>query len=227
MKVQVLPSLLAADFGRLAEEILRVAGSGSDALHLDIMDAHFVPNLSFGPDVVALAKRTCPSLFRNVHLMLTRPDLYIDRFVDAGADAVQIHVEADCDIWEGLAAIRKRGVRAGLVARPQTAAAALFPYLPLCDEVLFMTVNPGYGGQAFMTEVLPKIAALRAHADAKGFGALDIMVDGGINFETAKLCADSGANQFVAGSFMFKQADMAAAVARMREMCAQRFVVAR
>lgn len=227
MNVQVLPSLLAADFGCLAAEIRRVAESGADALHLDIMDAHFVPNLSFGPDVVALAKRTCPGLFRNVHLMLSRPDLYIDRFIDAGADAVQIHVEADCDIWAGLAAIRRRGVRAGLVSRPQTPAAALYPYLPLCDEVLFMTVNPGYGGQVFMSEVLPKIAALRAHADAEGQGALDIMVDGGINFETAKLCADSGANQYVAGSFLFKQADMAAAVVRMREMCDTSFVVTR
>lgn len=191
------------------------------------MDAHFVPNLSFGPDVVALAKRTCPCLFRNVHLMMTRPDLYVDRFIDAGADAVQIHVEADCDIWAGLAAIRRRGVRAGLVLRPQTPAPAAYPYLPLCDEVLFMTVNPGYGGQAFMSEVLPKIAALRAHADAQSSGALDIMVDGGINFETAKLCADAGANQFVAGSFLFKQADMASAVVRMRDVCDKRFFVTR
>ena len=159
--------------------------------------------------------------------MLSRPDLYLDRFIDAGADAVQIHVEADCDIWAGLAAIRRRGVRAGLVSRPQTPAAALYPYLPLCDEVLFMTVNPGYGGQAFMSEVLPKIAALRAQADARGFGALDIMVDGGINFETATLCAEAGANQFVAGSFLFRQADMASAVAGMREMCDKRFVVTR
>jgi ribulose-phosphate 3-epimerase len=216
MKVQVLPSLLAADFGRLAEEILRVSDAGADALHLDIMDAHFVPNLSFGPDVVALAKKTCPSLFRNVHLMLTRPDLYTARFIEAGAGAVQLHVEADCDIWEGLAAIRARGVRAGLVSRPQTPVGALLPYVPLCDEVLFMTVNPGYGGQSFMPEVLPKIEALRGYASRIGCGDLDIMVDGGINFETAELCAAHGANQFVAGSFLFKQADMGAAVRRMR-----------
>ncbi len=227
MKVQILPSLLAADFGCLAAEIHRVADSGADALHLDIMDAHFVPNLSFGPDVVALAKKTSPGLFRNVHLMMTRPDLYVDRFIDAGAGAVQIHVEADCDIWSALAAIRARGVRAGLVSRPQTPAAALFPYLPLCDEVLFMTVNPGYGGQAFMSEVLPKISALRARAGACGTAALDIMVDGGINFETAALCAEAGANQYVAGSFLFKQADMAAAVARMRETCEKSLVVTR
>jgi len=222
MNVQVLPSLLAADFGFLADEIRRVAVSGADALHLDIMDAHFVPNLSFGPDVVALAKRTSPGLFRNVHLMMTRPDLYTDRFIDAGAQAVQIHVEADCDIWQGLRAVRARGVRSGLVSRPQTPVAALLPYVPLCDEVLFMTVNPGYGGQAFMSEVLPKIAALRSFASKSGFAELDIMVDGGVNFETAAVCAENGANQFVAGSFMFKQADMAAAVKRMRESCEEK-----
>ena len=222
MNVQVLPSLLAADFGFLADEIRRVAASGADALHLDIMDAHFVPNLSFGPDVVALAKRTCPGLFRNVHLMMTRPDLYIDRFIDAGAQSLQIHVEADCDVWQGLRAIRARGVRAGLVQRPQTPVAALLPYVPLCDEVLFMTVNPGYGGQAFMGEVLPKIATLRSYASKSGFGGLDIMVDGGINFETAALAAESGANQFVAGSFMFKQAEMSAAVNRLRAICEEK-----
>ena len=219
MKVQVLPSLLAADYGRLAEEIRRVDASGSDALHLDIMDAHFVPNLSFGPDMVALSKRVCPQLYRHVHLMMTRPDLYAGRFIDAGAQTVQIHVEADCDVWAVLQAIRARGVRSGLVLRPQTSAKALFPYLPFCDEVLFMTVNPGYGGQSFMCEVLPKIRELRRHADDHGFKALDIMVDGGINFETAVQCAEYGANQYVAGSFLFKQSDMGAAVTQMRERC--------
>ena len=214
MNFQILPSLLAADFGRLADAIRRVAASGADALHLDVMDAHFVPNLSFGADVVELAKRVSPSLFRDVHLMMTRPDVYIARFADAGADAILIHVEADCDVWETLRAIRQRGVQSGLVSRPQTPVNALYPYLPLCDEVLFMTVNPGYGGQAFMPEVLPKIRALREHAPA-----LNIMVDGGINFETAAACAKHGANQFVAGSFMFQHPDMGEAVRRMRGAC--------
>ncbi len=219
MKVQILPSLLAADYGHLADEIVRVAASGADALHLDIMDAHFVPNLSFGPDMVALSQRVCPSLYRHVHLMMTRPDNYSGRFIDAGAQTVQVHVEADCDVWAALQSIRARGVRSGLVLRPQTSAAALFPYLPFCDEVLFMTVNPGYGGQSFMSEVLPKIRELRQHADTCGFNGLDIMVDGGINFETAVQCAAYGANQFVAGSFLFKQSDMVAAVSQMRERC--------
>lgn len=218
MNVQILPSLLAADFGRLADEMRRVQDSGADALHLDIMDAHFVPNLSFGPDMVVLSKRICPKQFRNVHLMMTRPDRYLDRFIDAGGDAVQIHVEADCDIWAALQAIRRRGIRSGLVSRPQTPVTALFPYVSLCDEILFMTVNPGYGGQAFMSEVLPKIAALRTFVKASG-QPLDIMVDGGINFETAVDCARNGANQFVAGSFMFNQSDMGSAVRKMREAC--------
>jgi ribulose-phosphate 3-epimerase len=219
MKVQVLPSLLAADFGRLDDEIRRVAASGADALHLDIMDAHFVPNLSFGPDMVSLARRVCPALYRHTHLMMTRPDLYSGRFIDAGSQTVQIHAEADCDVWTALADIRAAGARSGLVLRPQTAVSTLFPYLRLCDEVLFMTVNPGYGGQAFMAEVLPKIGDLRRHADACGPRHLDIMVDGGINFETAELCAANGANQFVAGNFLFRQQDMGFAVARLREIC--------
>jgi ribulose-phosphate 3-epimerase len=218
MNFQILPSLLAADFGSLADDIHRVENAGADALHVDIMDAHFVPNLSFGPDIVALAKRVCPKLFRDVHLMMTRPDLYIERFIDAGADAVLIHVEADCDCWSVLKRIREKGIRSGLVSRPQTPVADLYPYVSLCDEILFMTVNPGYGGQAFMPEVLPKIAALRAYANAHK-QALDIMVDGGINFETAVMCAKSGANQFVAGSFMFKHGDMEEAVRTMRTLC--------
>jgi ribulose-phosphate 3-epimerase len=219
MKIQILPSLLAADFGRLADEIKRVETSGADALHLDIMDAHFVPNLSFGPDVVSLAHKVCPALYRHTHLMMTRPDLYSGRFIEAGSQTVQIHVEADCDVWSVLDGIRSAGARNGLVLRPQTPVSTLFPYLGSCDEVLFMTVNPGYGGQAFMAEVLPKISELRRHADASGAARLDIMVDGGINFETAELCAAHGANQFVAGSFLFKQQDMGAAVTRLREIC--------
>lgn len=214
MKTQILPSLLAADFGRLADEIRRVEQSGADALHLDIMDGHFVPNLSFGPDVVALARRVSPECHRHVHLMLTRPDLYVARFLEMGAQTIQIHVEADCDVHETLRAIRAGGARTGLVLRPQTPAQAVIPYLPLCDEILLMTVHPGYGGQSFMREVLPKIRAVRRLI---GAGPKHVMVDGGISFDTAVEAAAVGADQFVAGSFLFKQQEMRDAVARMRE----------
>ncbi|MBR1587372.1 MAG: ribulose-phosphate 3-epimerase [Kiritimatiellae bacterium] len=219
MVFQVLPSLLAADYGSLADEIRRAEASGADALHIDIMDAHFVPNLSFGPDIVALSRRVAPSFFRHIHLMLTRPDLYLEPFAKAGAQTIQIHVEADCDLHAELARIRALGLRAAVALNPDTPAEAVFPYLGLCDEVLVMTVHPGYGGQSFIAGCLPKIAAIRRRAPA-----LDIMVDGGINAETAILAAQAGANQLVAGSYLFKQSDMAAAVAALRQDCAASFL---
>ncbi|MBQ3289826.1 MAG: ribulose-phosphate 3-epimerase [Kiritimatiellae bacterium] len=211
MKIHILPSLLAADFGRLGEEILRAEASGAEALHLDVMDAHFVPNLSFGPDVVALARKTAPGFYRNVHLMMSRPDLYLETFAKAGAQTIQIHVEADCDVHRELRRIRELGLRNALVFNPETPFERIVPYLDEVDEVLAMTVHPGYGGQSFIEDCLPKIAALR-----KARPALDIMVDGGINAETAVLAAKAGANMFVAGSYLFKQADMRSAVEDMR-----------
>ena len=215
MNIQILPSLLAADVGALGAEIARVARSGADALHLDVMDGHFVPNLSFGPDVVALARRVAPGLFRNVHLMMTRPDLYLEAFARAGAQTIQVHVEADCDLHAELARIRALGLRAGLVLNPETPVGRVFPYLKACDELLVMTVHPGYGGQTFIADCLAKVTAVRARAPH-----LDVMVDGGVNAETAVLAARAGANQFVAGSYLFRQADMAAAVAALRAACA-------
>ena len=211
MKTQILPSLLAADFGRLADEILRAEASGAEALHLDVMDAHFVPNLSFGPDVVALAARVAPGFYRNVHLMMTRPDLYLEAFAKAGAQTIQIHVEADCDIHTELKRIRAMGLRNAIVINPETPVEHLFPYLDEIDEALVMTVHPGYGGQKFIGDCMPKVETLRRMRPD-----LDIMVDGGINAETALIAAKAGANQFVAGSYLFKQADMKAAVDAMR-----------
>ena len=211
MNVQILPSLLAADFGSLAAEIKRAEASGADALHLDIMDAHFVPNLSFGPDVVALARRVAPNFFRNVHLMMTRPDLYLEPFAAAGAQTIQIHVEADCDIHAELARIRARGIRPALALNPETPIARVYPYLKECDELLVMTVHPGYGGQTFIADCLPKIADVR-----KRYPNLDIMVDGGINAETAQLAVQAGANQLVAGSYLFKMSDLAEGVEKLR-----------
>ncbi len=207
MKYEVLPSLLAADFGRLGEEILRAEASGAQALHLDIMDAHFVPNLSFGPDVVALAKRTAPSFYRNVHLMMSRPDLYLEKFAEAGAQTIQIHLESDCDLHVELKRIRNMGLKNAIVINPQTPAEALLPYLDEVDEILVMSVHPGYGGQKFIGECMAKVEFLRARSSD-----IDIMVDGGINAETAVSALKAGANQLVAGSYLFKQSDMKKAV---------------
>jgi ribulose-phosphate 3-epimerase len=211
MKIEILPSLLAADFGRLAEEIQRAEASGSEALHLDIMDAHFVPNLSFGPDVVALAKRVAPNFYRNVHLVMSRPDLYLEVFAAAGAQTIQIHVEADCNLHTELKRIRSMGLKNAIVLNPETPVERLIPYLGEVDEVLVMTVHPGYGGQKFIADCMSKVAFLRERCPE-----LDIMVDGGINGETAIVAAEAGANQFVAGSYLFKQSDMKAAVDSMR-----------
>ena len=151
--------------------------------------------------------------------MLTRPDLYLESFAAAGAQTIQIHVEADCDLHVELPRIRALGLRAALALNPETPAEAVFPYLCLCDEVLVMTVHPGYGGQSFIADCLPKIAAIRRRAPD-----LDIMVDGGINADTSRLAAQAGANQLVAGSYLFKQPDMAAAVADLRRTCAAAFL---
>ena len=214
MKLEILPSLLAADFGRLADEIRRAEASGADALHLDIMDPHFVPNLSFGPNAVALAKKTAPGFYRNVHLMMSRPDLYLEPFAAAGAQTLQIHVEADCDLHRELKRIRGLGMRPAIVLNPETPVESLLPYLGEVDEVMVMTVHPGYGGQEFIAECLPKVTWVRSRRPD-----LDIMVDGGVNAETAVAAAKAGANQLVAGSYLFKQADMRSAVTEMRATC--------
>ncbi len=215
MKIEILPSLLAADFGHLADDILRAEASGAEALHLDIMDAHFVPNLSFGPDVVALARKTAPNFYRNVHLMMSRPDLYLEKFAAAGAQTLQVHVEADCDLHTELKRIRALGLKNALVINPETPVERLDPYLGEVDEILVMTVHPGYGGQKFIAECMPKLEFLRARLPT-----VNLMVDGGINGETCVTAARAGANQFVAGSYLFKQADMKQAVDAMRRAIA-------
>ena len=211
-KIEILPSLLAADFGCLKDEILRAEASGAEALHLDIMDPHFVPNISFGPDVVALSKKVAPNFYRNVHLMMSRPDLYLEKFAAAGAQTLQIHIEADCDLHTELRRIQALGVKRALVLNPETPAERLLPYLDEVDEILVMTVHPGYGGQKFIEECLSKVSLFR-----KLRPDLDIMIDGGGNSETIPLSAKAGANQFVAGSYLFSQTDMRKAVEDLRK----------
>ena len=218
--VSILPSLLAADTGRLADEARRAEAAGADALHLDIMDGHFVPNISFGPDVVAMARRTV-RLPLNVHLMLSRPDLYVERFAKAGADTIQIHVESPCDVAATLRRIRELGVRPAVVANPETPGEALLPFLPLADEVLCMTVHPGYGGQAFLPDALDKVPLVLAALRGAGRDAdVPIMVDGGIARDTIAPCRQAGVRSFVAGSALFRAADMASEIAAFRAIAA-------
>ena len=215
MNLQILPSLLAADLGRLADELRRAEASGADAIHIDIMDPHFVPNMSFGPSIVDFCRKTCPGFYRNVHLMMSRPDLYLEKFAAAGAQTIQVHVEADCDLHVELRRIRALGAKPAIVLNPETPVEILAPYLGEAEEVLVMTVHPGYGGQKFIAECLPKITWLRERSPD-----LDIMIDGGGNAETIPLAARSGANQFVAGSYLFGKPDMRAAVSALRESIA-------
>ena len=211
MKYEILPSLLAADLSRLGEEILRAEASGADALHIDIMDPTFVPNMSFGPSIVAMCRKIAPNFRRNVHLMMNRPDLYLEKFAEAGAQTLQLHVEADCDLHTELKRVRALGVRAAITLNPETPVERIFPYLDEVDEVLVMTVHPGYGGQKFIAECLPKVTTIRTLKPE-----LDIMIDGGGNDLTIPESAKAGANRFVAGNYLFKQPDMKQAVTDLR-----------
>jgi ribulose-phosphate 3-epimerase len=216
MSIKILPSLLAADIGNLEAGVRQAEETGGDALHLDIMDGVFVPNVSMGPAVVAMANR-CTDLFLDVHLMMIHPDQHVDPFIEAGADAILIHIESDCDVPGTLRHIREKGVRPGITLNPATPSDSIQDVAELVDEILCMTVNPGYGGQTFMSEVLPKMGEVREMATRAGRPDMDIMVDGGVDRDTIAACAEQGVNAFVAGTALYSADDMGAEVSLLRE----------
>ncbi|MBS4211891.1 MULTISPECIES: ribulose-phosphate 3-epimerase [Neobacillus] len=212
--VKIAPSILSADFAKLGEEILAVEKGGADYIHVDVMDGHFVPNITIGPLIVE-AIRPVTKLPLDVHLMIENPDQYIEAFAKAGADYITVHVEACRHLHRTIQNIKSFGVKAGVVLNPATPVESIQHIIGDIDMVLLMSVNPGFGGQKFIPEVLPKIKKVKQMAVEKGL-EIEIEIDGGVNPETAKLCIEAGANVLVAGSAIYNQEDYAKAISHIR-----------
>ncbi len=213
--IKISPSVLACDFAKLGDEVESIAKAGADMVHLDVMDGSFVTNISFGLPVIQCLRKHS-DMFFDVHLMIDEPIRYVGRFADAGADLITVHAEACSDVTETLLAIQKTGKKVGLSVKPNTPIESIYPYLSLCDMILVMTVEPGYGGQALIPETLDKVAVLKEELRRRGL-SIDIQVDGGINAKNAEDAKRAGANVLVAGSSVFGASDRGAAIASLKK----------
>lgn len=212
--IKISPSILSCDYSKMGEEFKRMKDCGADWLHIDVMDGHFVPNITLGAPIVK-CMRKCSDLVFDVHLMISDPKKYIPDFVKAGADIITFHVESDSPVEETVDLIRSLGCKAALSVKPKTPVEVVFPYLDKLSMVLVMTVEPGFGGQSFMADMMDKVKLLRAESEKRGLD-MDIQVDGGINEKNAGLAVESGANVLVAGSAIFGSADPKATIASLR-----------